>query len=140
MSIERNKQASKRWHEAWGTDRLETAYADVLASDFRALFFGHGWVSRDKYMKGDLEFLAAFADVQLSVEEMVAEGELVMCRMRWRGRQVAPVLGVESTGRSFEVIGFAQDTFKDGRVVEHVPLFDQAALIRQLKGETADKS
>jgi predicted ester cyclase len=140
MNIEANKEISRQWHEAFGTPQLNSAYEKFLAKDFRALFFGHGWVDRDAYMKGDQEFVAAFENVMMSVEEAVGEGELVMCRMRWRGTQIAPVLGVQSLGKNFDVIGFCQDRFESRKVVEHTPMFDMASLLQQLKGKLQETS
>lgn len=86
-------------------------------------------------MKGDQEFVAAFENVTMSVEDVAGEGDLVFCRMRWRGKQVASVLGVQSSGKDFDVFGFCQDRFQSGKVVEHIPLFDVASLMQQLKGK-----
>ncbi|MGH9908152.1 MAG: ester cyclase [Pyrinomonadaceae bacterium] len=140
MSVEANKQASRDWHESFGTTSLKSAYEKFLAEDFRALFFGHGWVDRDAYMKGDQEFVAAFENVTMSVEDIIGEGDLVFCRMRWRGKQVMPVLDVQSLGREFDVFGFCQDRFRSGKVVEHIPLFDVVSLMQQLKGESSNAS
>lgn len=140
MNVESNKTASREWHESFGTPNLKSAYEKFLAKDFRALFFGHGWVDRDSYMKGDQEFVAAFENVTMSVEDVAGEGDLVFCRMRWRGRQVAPVLGVQSLGKDFDVSGFSQDCFRSGKVVEHIPLFDVASLMQQLKNELPQAS
>ena len=82
-------------------------------------------------------FVAAFADVSMSVEQIAGEGDVVFCRMRWRGRQVADVMGIQSTGKSFDVSGFCQDRFDAGKVVDHIPLFDVALLMQQLRGETS---
>ncbi|MGQ0641260.1 MAG: ester cyclase [Gemmatimonadaceae bacterium] len=138
MSVEANKQASREGHEAFGTTNLKSAYDKFLAKEFRALFFGHGWVDRDAYMKGDLEFVAAFEKITMLVEDVIGEGDLVFCRMRWRGRQAALVLGVEPSGRDFDVIGFCQDRCQSGKVVEHIPLFDVASLMQQLKGRSSN--
>ena len=126
--------------QSFSTPSLKSAYEKFLAKDFRALFFGQGWVGRDAYTKGDQEVVAAFENVTMSVEQAVGEGDLVMCRMRWRGKQVAPVLGIESLGKNFEVIGFCQDRFESGKVVEHTPLFDIASLLQQLKGKLPETS
>jgi len=56
-------------------------------------------------MERDQAFLAAFADVEIVVEEIIGEGELVFCRMGWRGRQVGQVLDIPATGRNFEIMG-----------------------------------
>jgi predicted ester cyclase len=133
--MHRNKETSRRWHEAWGTNGLEAAYEACLAPDFRALFFGQGWVDRDRYIERDRAFLAAFADVEVAVEDLAEEHDLVFCRMRWRGRHTGDIPGAKASGRRFEIMGFAQDRFRDGRVVEHIPLFDQAKLYEQLQGK-----
>ena len=136
MKVEANKAASREWHESFGTSDLKSSYEKFLAKDFRAFFFGHGWVDRDAYTKGDQEFVADFENVTISVEDVAGDGDLVFCRMRWRGRQIAPVLGVKSRGYDFDVSGFCQDRFCSGKVVEHIPLFDVVSLMQQLKGES----
>jgi predicted ester cyclase len=87
------KQISRRWHEAWGTPDIEAAYRECLAPDFRVLFFGQGWVDRDAYIKGDRAFMAAFAEIEMKVEEAVAEGDTVISRMTWRGRHTGMLFG-----------------------------------------------
>ncbi len=99
MTIEANKQASREWHEAFGTATLTSAYERYLADDFRTLFFGQGRVDREAYIKGDQEFVAPFENVSMSVEDVVGEGDIVFCRMRWRGRQLGSVFGVESSSK-----------------------------------------
>jgi predicted ester cyclase len=133
MSPEQNKSISKRWHEAWGTPALQQAYDRYLSEDFRALFFGQGWVDRATYIQRDQEFLTGFSDVRIVVEEAVAEGDVVMSRMKWTGVHTGAVPGIPApTGKRFEIMGFGMDRFRDGKVVEHIPLFDQASLVQQL--------
>jgi predicted ester cyclase len=132
MSIERNKAVARRWHEAWGTDAITAAYAECLASDFKALFFEQGWLDRDTYILHDQAFAAAFSDTRISVEESVAEGEIVMSRMTWCGRHTGAFQGIPVTGKQFEIMDFAVDRFRSWCVIEHVPLFDQFSLLQQL--------
>jgi steroid delta-isomerase-like uncharacterized protein len=132
MSKEQNKAVSKRWHEAWGTSEIGSAYRECLAPDFTAEFFGQGKVDRATYIERDQEFARGFSDLKITVEELVAEDDRVMVRMTWRGRHTGKVLGIPPTGKRFEVAGFAVDRFREGQVVEHVPLFDQLALFQQL--------
>jgi len=115
MSVEENKQASREWHESFGTTHLKSAYEKFLAKDFRALFFGHGWVDRDAYVKGDQEFVAAFENVAMTVDDVAGEGDLVFCRMRWRGTQVRSVLGVESAERTSTLSASARTGFNRAR-------------------------
>jgi steroid delta-isomerase-like uncharacterized protein len=135
FDLERNKHTSRRWHESWGTDAIEAAYAECLAPEFTAQFFGQGVVDRDSYIRQDRNFAKAFSDTSIKVEDIVAEGDTVMVRMTWRGTHSGEMLGIPATGKRFEVSGFALDRFRDGRVVEHIPLFDQPSLLRQLDGD-----
>lgn len=59
LSVTRNKETSKRWHEAWGTPQLEPAYRDCLHDDFQTDVFGQGKVDKPTYMTRDTEFLTA---------------------------------------------------------------------------------
>src|SRR5687767_14420233 len=133
MSIDKNKAASRRWHEAWGTSGIKLAYEECLAPEFRAMFFGQGWVDRTAYIDHDQCFSAAVEGTQLTVEEIIGEGDLVFCRMRWRARHIGPIYGLQATGRSFAIMGFAQDRFRGGQVVDHIPLFAQASFLQQLQ-------
>ncbi|MGH3992247.1 MAG: ester cyclase, partial [Pseudonocardiaceae bacterium] len=127
-----NKAVSRQWHEAWGTSGITAAYAECLAPEFTAEFFGQGTVDRATYIARDQEFAAGFSDIRMTVEELAAEGDRVMVRMTWRGRHTGDALGFPATGRRFEVAGFAVDRFRSGKVIAHVPLFDQLGLLRQL--------
>jgi steroid delta-isomerase-like uncharacterized protein len=134
LETEKNKSIARRWHEAWGTSDIRAAYDECLAPDFRAQFFGQGWVDRDTYIRLDQEFAAAFSDSHITVDEIVAEGDIVMSRMTWRGVHTGPFQDIQPTGKRFEIMGFAVDRFDQGRVVEHIPLFDQFSLFQQLGG------
>jgi predicted ester cyclase len=131
-TVERNKATSKRWHEAWGTDAIDDAYETCLAPDFTAEIFGQGVVGRDEYIARERAFVAAFSDSRITIEEMVGEGDTVMVRMTWEARHTGEVLGIAPTGRPFRISGFAADRHRDGKVVEHVRLFDRPSLLRQL--------
>jgi predicted ester cyclase len=132
LEAEKNKSIARRWHEAWGTSAIAAAYDECLASDFRAQFFGQGWVDRATYIRLDQEFAAAFSNSHITVDESVAEGDTVMSRMTWRAVHTGTFQGIQPTDRRFEIMGFAVDRFRNGRVVEHVPLFDQFSLFQQL--------
>jgi predicted ester cyclase len=107
-------------------------YDECLAEEFRALFFGHGWIDRGTYIEEDQRFVNGFTDTRVAVHDVVAEGDTVMCRMTWSGLHTGPADGLPATGRRFEIMGFALDGHRDGRVVEHIPLFDRYALHEQL--------
>jgi predicted ester cyclase len=40
---------------------------------------------------------------------------------------------LEPAGRRIDIYGFGLDRFRDGQVIEHIPLFDQWKLMQQLR-------
>lgn len=77
---------------------------------------------------------SAFPDLQVHVQEQIAEGEKVATRKVFEGTHRGEFLGVAPTERtiSFEVIDIL--TFRAGKIAEHRVILDQAALQRQLAG------
>src|SRR6185295_5726262 len=74
---------------------------------------------------------SAFPDLQVHVQEQIAEGEKVATRRVFEGTHRGEFLGVPPTERtiSFEVIDIL--TFRGGKIAEHRVILDQAALQRQ---------
>jgi len=77
---------------------------------------------------------SAFPDLQVHVQEQIAEGEKVATRKVFQGTHRGEFLGVAPTERtiSFEVIDIL--TFRAGKIAEHRVILDQADLQRQLAG------
>jgi hypothetical protein len=76
-TVERNKKVSLRWHQAWGTLDIESAYRECLAEDFVADLFGQGRVDREEFIRRDRMFEASLA-VDLTG----------LIRQRMRGRAI----------------------------------------------------
>jgi predicted ester cyclase len=92
-------------------------------------------------MRRDTEFARAFSDIRIIVEEMVAEGDAVISRMAWTATHTGQFQWLAPTGKRFTITGFGLDRFRDGKVVEHIPLFDQLSMLQQLgvAGEPAQQ-
>lgn len=118
---EAHKHTSRRWHEAWATDHVEAAYEACLARDFRGHVPGHGWVDRRAYARCVQAALGPFAGARLTIEETAAEGESVMLRLSWS------LNGERETGKTApsSLIGCAIDRYREGRVAEHLLVFDR---------------
>ena len=72
-------------------------------------------------LEGMKRFLAeivfpAFPDMRGSVEEQIAEGELVLTRFTWRGTHRGSFAGIPATGRHVEVWGMVLDRVRDGKL------------------------
>ncbi len=77
-------------------------------------------------------FEAGIPDYQGTIEEQVAEGDLVVTRATASGTLTGEFLGLPPTGRSFAVPAIFIDRVVDGRIVEHWEAFDLLALLTQV--------
>jgi len=77
---------------------------------------------------------SAFPDLQVRVQEQIAEGEKVVTRKTFAGTHGGEFMGMPATGRpiAFEVIDIL--TFRDSRIAEHRVILDQLDVQRQLAG------
>jgi steroid delta-isomerase-like uncharacterized protein len=76
--------------------------------------------------------LRVFPDLQLTVEEVVAEGDTVVSRHTVRGTHVGYYLGLAGTGRSVIYGEMFFFRFEGGRIVEISGIVDVAGQLRQL--------
>jgi predicted ester cyclase len=76
--------------------------------------------------------LAAFPDLHVQLEDMVAEGEKLVTRYTVHGTHNGELMGIPPTGRQVSIGGIAMDRFEDGQSVEHWEQFDQMGLMQQL--------
>lgn len=75
---------------------------------------------------------AAFPDLSVTVEDMVAEGDTVAVRVRWNATHEGEYLGIEPTGREVEFRILAFLRLEEGRVVERWIQPDQFGTMHQL--------
>ena len=75
---------------------------------------------------------AAFPDLAITVEDLVAEGDRVAARWTLRGTHRGAFLGRPPTGRRVAVAGRERYRLADGRIVERWAAVDTPGLLRQL--------
>ncbi len=106
-------------------------------------FFAPGFVSHNTPpgmaagVEGVKQFMAMFRDalpdVDVTIDELVAEGDLVAIATTTTGTHTGEIFGIPPTGRRVAVTGI--DLVRvDGRIVEHRGLTDTVGLMRQLTG------
>jgi predicted ester cyclase len=77
-------------------------------------------------------FRGAFPDLDYTVEEAMAERDLVFTRFAARGTHRGVFLGVEPTGRVMTYTGMDLNRIADGRIVESWVQYDALGLLEQL--------
>jgi steroid delta-isomerase-like uncharacterized protein len=77
-------------------------------------------------------YLAAFPDLQLTVEDQVAEGDKVATRFTITGTHQGDLMGLAPTGKPMTVSGVTVMRFRDGKVAEEWEQVDMMSMMQQL--------
>ena len=75
---------------------------------------------------------SAFADLNFTILEQIAEGDKVASRFEWTGTHRAEFLGVPATGRPVRVWGMVIDRLEEGRIRDTRIIMDTLGLMMQL--------
>lgn len=77
-------------------------------------------------------FRTAFPDWHSDLEQLVAEGDIVVERFTARGTHQGELFGAAATGRQVRLAGINIFGVRDGRIVERWGRLDELGLLRQL--------
>jgi predicted ester cyclase len=130
MSSEQNQATFRRVIE----EAFNRGNYDVLHDCFIPNFVEHqfGLHPTIEGMQSDIQFLrTAFPDFNLTIEDMVADGDKVWARMTARGTNLGGFMGPPN-GKSFRIAVFDVCRFIDGKIVEHWGSPDRFAMLAQL--------
>ena len=76
---------------------------------------------------------AAFPDMRMDVEDLIASGDKVVVRGRFTGTHQGEFMGMPATGRSVDLALIDILRFgADGKVAEHWGLLDELGMMQQL--------
>src|SRR3954451_8280024 len=70
--------------------------------------------------------------MQLTIEELIAEGDVVAARYTERGTFRAPAFGHQPTGKSYELVAMEWFEIREGKIRRRWGARDSAAQARQL--------
>jgi steroid delta-isomerase-like uncharacterized protein len=76
--------------------------------------------------------LGAFPDARVTVEDQIAEGDMVVSRWTATGTHTGELMGIPPTGRYVEVSGITINRFSGGRIAEDWYQSDDLGMMRQL--------
>lgn len=85
--------------------------------------------------QGFADFLRVFPDLTVTLDAVIAEGDLVAARFTWTGTQRSEFFGVPASGRTATWASTDWWRTQDGKLVEHWDVVDWAGLTAQLTTE-----
>jgi steroid delta-isomerase-like uncharacterized protein len=150
MSIEENKATLLHYFDppgGWenlnrqihGPDDPETKMKEYYEKA-RSVFFSpdfirhhpRGDMNLDAYIQNDSALWAAIPDLNISIKEIIGEGDWVMARMTMQGTHKGTFLGIPATGKKIEAGGMIACRFAGGKFAEFWAYHDELTLMQQL--------
>jgi steroid delta-isomerase-like uncharacterized protein len=129
VTPEEHKAIARRFFEdVWNQQKLE-AIDDIFAA---TVFLNGQSVARDAFRQLVAARRAAFPDIQVTVEDQIAEGDKVSTRRTWQATHQGPYRGIAATGRRVKWTQISIVRFVDGRIVEDWAVADELSILRQL--------
>ena len=128
-TIERNVAATRRLFEDGFTRGNADVCDELAASD--SIEHQRGLKGGAEGTKETIRTLHAwFSDFELTIDDLVAQGDQVWIRATGRGLNTGSVFGRPPTGRRAEITVFDQVRLRDGRIVEHWGVPDPGLLMQ----------
>jgi len=133
---EKNKALLQRWFdEVWNKGR-EEAIGEMFADDGVAHGLSedasHPLTGPKQFIPFHQTFRGAFPDIQVVVEDMIAEGDKVVARCTVRGKHTGDNLGIAASQSAVDFTGIAIVRIRDGKIVEDWNNFDFMRMNKQV--------
>jgi steroid delta-isomerase-like uncharacterized protein len=123
----------RRWTKDAITDRRLETFDDLLAEDVvdRTTTPPSRGVAAFKARAGAV--YAAFSEIDVSVDDLIVDGDALAWRWTLTGTHVGPFAGVAPTGRRVTLRGVNFQRVAGERVIEHWTLADVHGAIQALR-------
>jgi len=105
---------------------------EIFSSDFVAYMPGQPPMDRaafEHYVSGVADGMPGYT---FEIHDQIAQGDLVVNRITWRGIHGGELAGIAPTGRPLELQGINMFKVKDGRVVAQWAELDIFGLLQQI--------
>jgi len=130
MSTEENKAVVRRiFEEVWNKGNLAVA-GELMADVLHSAGQEHKGLEGLKQMV--TMYRTAFPDSNITIEDMVAEGDKVVCRYAMRGTHKGDYMGIAATGKQVNIMGISIHRFAGGKEAEVWAIEDMLGMMQQL--------
>ena len=133
MGTEENKEVVRRFiNEVFNNGNLS-----VIPNLIALEYVMHAPAGKIEGQEGIKQYVTivrtAFPDINISIEEMVAEKDTVVARIKWEGTFTGQFTDYEPTGNHVSMKEALFHRFSNGKQVEVIPFYaDQPSLFQQM--------
>ena len=131
-TLDDNKARAREFYEIWNAHDPD-ALDSVIAKNYKMHSKLPG-VSPDRegMKQWVASVIAAFPDIHFTVEQQIAEGDLVMTRWSATGTHKGTMMGMPATGKKTRVTGISVVKLKNGKSVASWGEWDAMGMMRQI--------
>jgi steroid delta-isomerase-like uncharacterized protein len=118
-------------------DSMNAKDADAIGQLMSANFIDHDLPpGQEPGVEGMLAmmrgFFAGFPDLKITINQLIAEGDLVVAAMTTEGTQTGEFMGVPASGKKISITEMHMVRVVDGKAVEHWGVADAMGMMQQL--------
>ncbi len=119
MSVEQNKEVTRKTiDEVWNKGAVDLI-PELFNSDYIARgVAGPDIKGHDGWRQVVLNYRKAFPDVHDTIDELIAEGDKVVCRHTMTGTHTGEYPGLAPTGKKTKTTTIFVNYFKNGKIAE----------------------
>ena len=132
MSTESNKETVRRFRDALNAGDLDGAIAVFAPDAIVHLSSSPEPLTVDGFKQLGAALRMAFPDGKGNIEDLIAEGDMVVSRLTYRATHTGDLMGIPPTGKSVAISEVIINRFAGGRIIESWRFFDQMTMMQQL--------
>ena len=132
MSEENKAIARREWEEIWNQGNLDVI-DEICAPNYVGHFLPPGMPSgREGYKQLVTMYRAAFPDIQITIEDQIAQGDKVVTRWTSTGTHKGELMGVAATGNFGSITGISINRIVGGLIVEDWTEYDGVRMLQNI--------
>ncbi|GAC1558433.1 MAG: hypothetical protein NVS9B9_21310 [Ktedonobacteraceae bacterium] len=132
MSTEENKANECRFFEEGWNQGNTTVFDELLAADFRAHDPSGPIHGPEEYKQFCATYRTAFPDIHFTIEDQIAEGDLVASRWTGTGTHQGPLMGIPPSSKRVSITGMTITHFASGKATESWGSYDTLGMLQQI--------
>jgi steroid delta-isomerase-like uncharacterized protein len=130
---EENKATMRRFVEEWFNQGNLALFDELVSPDFVNHSAPPGVPpTREGWKQLATMFKAAFPDMQLHIEDEIAEGDQITIRFTAHGTHRGELMGIPATGKEINIGGISMARIAGGKIMERWEEFDMMGMMQQL--------
>ena len=132
---EENKDLARRFmDEVWNKGNVD--FIDKVVASNYVVYDPNSPEGMSGGVEGAKRFVemyrSAFPDTQMTVEDLMAEGDKVVTRWTARGTHQGELMGIPPSGNRVEITGISVDRIEGGKFVEGWSNYDASGMMQQI--------